>query len=143
MENAPGNCQLISPIIQKDIINCCAKETTKRIVDDLGEDCFAILADESSDVLQKEQLSLCMRYVEKKSGNVVERFIGLVHVADTTALSLRSAILALLSEHSLSPSNIRGQGYDGASNMKGEIHGLKTLIMEDTPSAYYIHCFAH
>ncbi|XP_041995992.1 zinc finger MYM-type protein 1-like [Salvia splendens] len=25
MENAPVNCQLISPIIQKDIINCCAK----------------------------------------------------------------------------------------------------------------------
>ncbi|XP_042059359.1 zinc finger MYM-type protein 1-like [Salvia splendens] len=38
---------------------------------------------------------------------------------------------------------IRGQGYDGASNMKGEIHGLKTLIIEDTPSAYYVYCFAH
>jgi hypothetical protein len=38
---------------------------------------------------------------------------------------------------------IRGQGYDGASNMKGEIKGLKTLIMEESPSAYYIHCFAH
>ncbi|XP_047978826.1 zinc finger MYM-type protein 1-like [Salvia hispanica] len=112
-------------------------------MDDLGEDYFAILADESSDVSQKEQLALCLRYVDKKSGRVVERFIGLMHVADTTALSLRSAILALLAEHSLSPSKIRGQGYDGASNMKGEIHGLKTLIMEDTPSAYYIHCFAH
>ncbi|XP_042032437.1 uncharacterized protein LOC121779175 [Salvia splendens] len=98
MENAPGNCRLISPIIQNDIINCCAKETTKRIVDDLGEDCFAILADESIDVSQKEQLALCLGYVEKK----VER----------------SAILALLAEHSLSPSKIRGQGYDGASNMK-------------------------
>jgi hypothetical protein len=27
--------------------------------------------------------------------------------------------------------------------MKGEIKGLKTLIMKDSPSAYYIHCFAH
>ncbi|KAM3245896.1 hypothetical protein P3L10_007663 [Capsicum annuum] len=27
--------------------------------------------------------------------------------------------------------------------MKGEINGLKTLIMKDSPSAYYIHCFAH
>ncbi|XP_042012325.1 zinc finger MYM-type protein 1-like [Salvia splendens] len=51
--------------------------------------------------------------------------------------------MTLLVEHSLSPSKIRGQGYDGASNMKGEIHGLKTLIMKDTPSAYYVHCFAH
>ncbi|KAJ1258716.1 hypothetical protein BS78_10G096900 [Paspalum vaginatum] len=38
---------------------------------------------------------------------------------------------------------IRGQGYDGASNTKGEIKGLKTLIMKESPSAYYIHCFAH
>jgi len=38
---------------------------------------------------------------------------------------------------------IRGQGYDGASNMKGDIKGLKTLIMQESPSAYYIHCFAH
>ncbi|XP_042065518.1 zinc finger MYM-type protein 1-like [Salvia splendens] len=104
LENAPGNCQLISPTIQKDTINCCAKETTKQIVDELGVDYFAILADESSDV---------------------------------------SATISLLMEHSLTPSKIRGQGYDGASNMKGEIHGLQTLIMEDTPSAYYVHCFAH
>ncbi|XP_057791603.1 uncharacterized protein LOC131008657 [Salvia miltiorrhiza] len=142
-ENAPGNCQLISPIIQKDIINCCAKETTKRIVEELDDGYFAILADESSDVSQKEQLALCLRYVEGKMGKVVERFLGLVHVGDTTALSLRSAIMSLLVEHSLSPSKIRGQGYDGASNMKGEINGLKTLIRGDTPSAYYVHCFAH
>ena len=51
--------------------------------------------------------------------------------------------MSLLVEHSLSPSMIRGQGYDGASNMKGEVNGLKTLIMNDTPNAYYIHCFAH
>ena len=42
------------PTIQKDIINCCAKETMKRIVDDLGDDYYAILANESSDVSQKE-----------------------------------------------------------------------------------------
>ncbi|KAL6509305.1 hypothetical protein OROGR_022615 [Orobanche gracilis] len=143
LENAPGNCKLTSPIIQKDIVNCCAKETTNRIVEELGDDYFAVLADESSDVSQKEQLALCLRYVERSTGKVVERFLGLVHVGDTTALSLRSAIVSLLVEHSLSPSKIRGQGYDGASNMKGEINGLKTLIMEDAPNAYYVHCFAH
>ncbi|KAL3639795.1 hypothetical protein CASFOL_014763 [Castilleja foliolosa] len=142
-ENAPGNNQMTSPVIQKDLINCCAKETTKRIVEELGDDYFGILADESSDVSQKEQLALCLRYVDGKSGMVVEHFLGLVHVGDTTSLTLKSAILSLLVEHSLSPSKIRGQGYDGASNMKGEINGLKTLIMRDTPCAYYVHCFAH
>ncbi|XP_016468011.1 uncharacterized protein LOC107790553 [Nicotiana tabacum] len=61
----------------------------------------------------------------------------------TTSSSLQKAIYDLLLEHSLSPSQIRGQGYDGASNMQGEINGLKTLILNDNPSAYCIHCFAH
>lgn len=38
---------------------------------------------------------------------------------------------------------MRGQGYDGASNMRGEFNGLKALILKDNPSAHYIHCFAH
>ncbi|XP_021776377.1 zinc finger MYM-type protein 1-like [Chenopodium quinoa] len=143
LENAPGNCQMTSPPIQKDIINCCAKETTKCIIEELGDDYFSILADESSDVSQKEKLALVLRFVDRNSGKVMERFLGIVHVGDTTALSLKDAIMSLLVEYSLSPSMIRGKGYDGASNMKGEINGLKTLIMNDTPRAYYIHCFAH
>ncbi|XP_021725924.1 zinc finger MYM-type protein 1-like [Chenopodium quinoa] len=143
LEKAPKNCQMISPSIQKDIINCCAKETTRCIIEEVGDDYFAILADESSDVSQKEQLALVLRFVNRDSGKVMERFLGIVHVGNTTALTLKDAIMSLLVEHSLSPSMIRGQGYDGASNMKGEINGLKTLIMNDTPSAYYVHCFAH
>ncbi|XP_057545754.1 uncharacterized protein LOC130824754 [Amaranthus tricolor] len=127
----------------RDIITCCAKETTKRIIEEVGDGYFSILADESSDVSQKEQLALVLRFVNRENGSVVEHFLGILHVGDTTALSLKNAIMSLLMEHSLSPSMIRGQGYDGASNMRGEINGLKTLIMNDSPRAYYIHCFAH
>jgi hypothetical protein len=56
---------------------------------------------------------------------------------------LKSAIQSLLICYHLILTQIRGQGYDGASNMKGEIKGLKTLIMKESPNAYYIHCFAH
>jgi hypothetical protein len=43
----------------------------------------------------------------------------------------------------LSWKQVRGQGYDGASNMRGEFNGLRALIMKDNGSAYYVHCFAH
>ncbi|XP_059310916.1 uncharacterized protein LOC132062349 [Lycium ferocissimum] len=142
LENAPQNDTLTCPMIQKDIVNACAKETVKAIIGDLNGDYFGILVDESKDISHKEQMALVLRYVDK-NGEVVERFIGLVHVSDTSACSLKKEIYSLLSNHSLSPSKIRGQGYDGASNMRGEINGLKTLIMKDSPSAYYIHCFAH
>jgi hypothetical protein len=142
LNNAPGNCTLTSPKIQKQIIQCCAIETRKKIIEELGEEPFAILADESSDISHKEQLALCLRYVDAL-GRPCEHFIGVVHVDDTSSLSLKDAIEALLVSHGLTLTRIRGQGYDGASNMRGDIKGLKTLIMQESPSAYYIHCFAH
>nr|XP_016445261.1 PREDICTED: uncharacterized protein LOC107770466 [Nicotiana tabacum] len=87
-------------------------------------------------------MALASRYVDKK-GQVNEPFIGLVRVGDTSAKSLKEAILSLLMKHSLSPSKIRGQGYDGASNMQGKMNGLKALILQETPSAHCIHCSAH
>ena len=142
LKNAAANCQLTSPKIQKDIINACAKETTKTILEDLGDGHFSILADESADISDKEQLALCLRYVNKK-GAINERFLGIVHVANTTSLTLKNAIESLLMEYSLSFSRVRGQGYDGASNIQGSINGLKSLIEDENKSAHYVHCFAH
>eukprot|EP00258_Populus_trichocarpa_P027199 XP_024443218.1 uncharacterized protein LOC18094291 [Populus trichocarpa] len=38
---------------------------------------------------------------------------------------------------------IRGQGYNGASNMRGEWNRLQALFINDSPYAYYVHCLAH
>jgi hypothetical protein len=46
-------------------------------------------------------------------------------------------------QYQLPLSKVRGQGYDGANNMKGHVNGLKKLIMDESPSAYYVHWFAH
>uniref|UniRef100_A0A8I6X9A7 TTF-type domain-containing protein n=1 Tax=Hordeum vulgare subsp. vulgare TaxID=112509 RepID=A0A8I6X9A7_HORVV len=124
LENAPKNCKMTSHDIQLELINCCAKETTSLIMKDLGEEYFAILADESSDVYQREELALCLHYVDK-IGWPVERFLGIVHVEDTTSLTLKKAIEKLLMDNSLSFSMVRGHGYDAASNMKGKANGLK------------------
>ncbi|XP_049364333.1 uncharacterized protein LOC125829108 [Solanum verrucosum] len=74
-----GNDMMICPTIQKDIVEACAKETTKAIIEDLDGDYFGILIDESKDVSHKEQMALILRYVNK-SGMVIERFLGIVHV---------------------------------------------------------------
>ena len=38
---------------------------------------------------------------------------------------------------------MRGQGYDGASNMQGQFNGLKSIILAENESAHFVHCFAH
>ena len=44
----------------------------------------------------------------------------------------------MLSKWKPSPTRIRGQGYDGASNMSGAFNGMKTLIMNETKHVYFI-----
>ena len=141
-DNAPANHQLTSPQIQKEIISACASQTTKAIINDIKEKYFSLLIDEARDSSVKEQMAIAVRYV-KNDGSVLERFLGVVQVADTTSLSLKRGVDEFFAKHGLSISKVRGQGYDGASNMRGELSGLKTLILNENPYARYIHCFAH
>ncbi|XP_042414977.1 zinc finger MYM-type protein 1-like [Zingiber officinale] len=140
--NAPGNNQMIAPKIQKQLVNACAVETTNAIVADLGDRWFTLLLDEARDCSVKEQMAVVIRYVNKY-GEVIERFMAVVHVATTTAACLKEAIDSLFAKYGLSVARLRGQGYDGASNMSGEFNGLKSLIMKENPYALYVHCFAH
>ncbi|GAA0146684.1 hypothetical protein LIER_06581 [Lithospermum erythrorhizon] len=84
----------------------------------------------------------CVRYVDS-IGSIVERFLGIAHVKDTSAVSLKHALLDLLTPFKLSVFNIRGQGYDGTSNMSSRLSGLRTIIQNENPSSFYVHCFAH
>jgi hypothetical protein len=76
-------------------------------------------------------------------GMIVKRFLGLKHVEDTTSNALKKALLQMLGLNGLSISKLRGQGYDRASNMRGEFNGLQKQIRDENPHAFYIHCFAH
>ena len=49
----------------------------------------------------------------------------------------------LLCKHNLSLSKLHGQGYDRANNMQGDINGLKTLILKENKSTFYVLYFAH
>ncbi|XP_031503841.1 uncharacterized protein LOC116266669 [Nymphaea colorata] len=142
LKNAPENNKLTSPDIQKDITRACAIETANVIMKELGGTFFSILLDDSRDVSTKEQMAIVLQFVNEK-GQVVEQFLALVHVLETSVVSLKAAVEETFCKYGLSIASLRGQGYNGASNMKGAFNGLKTLILNDNESAYYIHCFAH
>uniref|UniRef100_A0A2N9I7N1 HAT C-terminal dimerisation domain-containing protein n=1 Tax=Fagus sylvatica TaxID=28930 RepID=A0A2N9I7N1_FAGSY len=103
---------------------------------------FVLSLMKARDESKKEQMAIILRFVDK-DGFLKERFFHIVHVRDTTALTLKKEICAVLSRYNLHIENIRGQGYDGASNMRGEWNGLQALFLKDCPYAYYVHCLAH
>jgi hypothetical protein len=57
----------------------------------------------------------------------------------TTSEALKDALYGILDCHTLFISRIRGQGYDGASNMTGEFNGLQRKILDENPYAFYVH----
>lgn len=100
------------------------------------------MADEVTDVSNKEQVVICLRHV---NDNLVvsEEMIGLYHVesikSDVLVASLKEVLLRL----NLSLTNCRGQCYDGAANMCGARSGVSTQIQAEEPKAHFTHCHGH
>ncbi|KAG2622341.1 hypothetical protein PVAP13_3NG269500 [Panicum virgatum] len=141
-EKGSKYCQMLSPHIQKDLTKACAEEVTAVIMDEIRGRHFSVLIDESRDVSIKEQMAMILRFVNDE-GKIVERFLGLKHIEKCTSAALKEALVNLLSSHKLSISMLREQGYDSASNMRGEFNGVQRLIRDINPYAFYVHCFAH
>ncbi|XP_013729948.2 zinc finger MYM-type protein 1-like [Brassica napus] len=97
------------------------------VVKEIDHGVFGLMVDESADVSNKEKMAVVFRFVDK-SGSVKERFVGVAHVKETSSLSLKSAVDDLFAKHGLSLKQLRGQGYDGANNMKGHFNGLRALV---------------
>ncbi|XP_024036210.1 uncharacterized protein LOC107178826 [Citrus sinensis] len=87
-------------------------------------------------------MAIILRYVDC-DGFIRERFFEIVNVDEIKALTLKNEICNVLAQYNLLVENLRGQGYDGASNMAGEWNGLQYLFLNDCLYAYYVHCFAH
>ena len=60
-----------------------------------------------------------------------------------TGEKIAEAILEFLKENNIPVVNMRGQGYDGASNMSSGGVGAQACIMKEAPLATYVHCNGH
>uniref|UniRef100_A0A2N9IDZ8 DUF4371 domain-containing protein n=1 Tax=Fagus sylvatica TaxID=28930 RepID=A0A2N9IDZ8_FAGSY len=109
LENAPRNAKYTSPTIQKEILHIIASKVRDAIREEIGDAKFCIIIDEARDESKKEQMAIILRFVDK-DGFLKERFFHIVHVRDTTALTLKKEICAVLSRYNLHIENIRGQG---------------------------------
>ena len=104
---------------------------------------FTIMIDETTDVINKEQCVLVMRWVHDTL-EVNEDFIGLYEINDTdrichTYQSNQGRIVAT----GFVMRNIRGQGYDRASAMTGHQSGVAKCIKYIEPIAVLTNCYGH
>ena len=134
---------MTSPHAQNEILKLFSESIIRSIVVKIqlsGQ--FSVMVDGTQDASKKDQLSICVRYVD---ANFIphEEFIGLYEPPNTKDVTLAKFITDVLLRLQLPLSMLRGQCYDGASNMAGEYRGCQAIISQAQPLALYVHCGAH
>ena len=95
---------------------------------------FSILADECTDASNKEQLVVCIKWVDELLQDH-ENVIGMYNVGTIDAKTLTDALEDVLLRAGLKIHNCRGQCYDGAANMSGSKTGVQSHFLQREPQA--------
>ena len=107
-----------------------------------GDGLFAIIVDETTDICNKEQISICIRHIGADF-IPVESFLGFVETASISGESLYKPVRDVLCSLQLNLEKCRGQGYDGAANMRGKFKGLAARVKADYPLSLFSYCSGH
>ena len=140
LAHCPSNARYLSPTTQNELIVCIGDEIRQLIIDRANSaSYFSAMADESTDVSGTEQMTVCIRYISYKALGanqiimpvIYEDFLGYIKLDVTDAATISTALCDALT--GLEMSKVRGQTYDGASTMSGDVSGVKTRIISKYP----------
>ena len=139
LAGAPRNAKYTSKTIQNELIAVIGNTIQNDILDEIRKaKLYTVIADEVTDTANKEVLSLCLRYIF--DSQIKEVFVDFLEVERITS---NIAILKWLQTKGLALVNLRGQCYDGASNMSGARSGCKSIVQQEAHKAIYVHCASH
>ena len=131
----------LSATSQNDLLKCCYQVFTEGLLKKVKDSkIFVLIFDEASDILNKEQLSFCLRFVDSNN-DIREEFLKFIHCdKGVTGRDLFEAVTNTLSEFGLDLMNCRGQGYDRSGSMAGKVNGLSGIVLQINKLALYMHC---
>lgn len=132
-----------SPDIQNECLQLMALHILRQVCSSICKNGFyTIMADECTDVANKEQFTICIRWVDDSLTDH-EDLIGLYNVGTIDANCLVATIRDVLLRMNLKMTQCRGQYYDSASNMTGSKHGVATQLQAEESRAVLTHCYGH
>ena len=129
LQRAPKNAQYTSKTIQNELIGIIGNRIRSDILSEVKTaKFFSVITDEVADIANKEQISICLRYVF--DNHVKEVFTDFVPVERITGEVLADAIIGRLTTWGLSLADLRGQCYDGSSNLSGARSGCRSIVQQ-------------
>ena len=143
LENCDPRAKYTSPEIQNELIDIIGSQIREPLVQKCNNaPCFAFIADEATDCSTREQVSICVRYLDE-SNDIQEQFLEFMEAKSTTGEALAQLFLSTLEYIGIDIEKMRAQGYDGAANMSGKHRGVQARVKQIVPQATYVHCKAH
>ena len=127
LSKGPKNARYTSKNIQNELLSVVGDTIRNSIISEVkNAKYYSIIADEVTDVANHEELSLVIRYIHNEE--IREDFVDFIEVERITGRVLGEAIVSWLQGHGISVADMRGQCYDGASNMSGARSGVKAVV---------------
>jgi len=109
----------MSPEIVNNQIKLIAHSVLTNILSDIRKaHCFSVIADEATDVSNREQLTVCIRWVDDDFC-IYEEPTELIELPKIDAETITEELNGCLGKHNIPILQCRGQAYVGASNMSG------------------------
>lgn len=124
------------------ITEILARKAKEKIIAVLRESKFSLIVDETTDISTKKSLVLVVRYMDRLSQSIQDKFLALLELFKTDAESIFQAIKDFFAENEIPFKNLIGLATDGASVMAGEINGVQVKLKQET-NLFYVKCSCH
>ncbi|XP_078327996.1 zinc finger MYM-type protein 1-like [Crassostrea virginica] len=124
------------------IINTISNFHEQELLADMRDKEFALLADESTDMANRSQLSVMARF-SRSDNTISTHFLGFVNLDKGTSEAVMEALKSFLLAKGIEIGKVRFVALDGCNTMSGEHKGLQRRIRHESPFSLYINCRNH